>query len=146
MIQVGILHAQEIWTVGPMVQINFGGGEKLRTSFAIEAAYWNVNNFPYSVDFAFEFEKGKTRIYSEIQTGIGVTGVGAGPVLEFNLKESKTRVGWQATFWANYFLGLDFRMRFIDDKMYKAIGAYVKLPVATSGLDSNSNSSWGDWD
>jgi hypothetical protein len=146
-IHVGILNAQEIWTVGPMVQINFGGGEKLRPSFAIEIAYWKVKGFPYSVDFALEFEKGKTRIYSELQTGIGIAGLSAGPVFEFNKKEGKARVGWQATFWANYYLGFNYRIRHIDNKRLKAIGAYLKLPVVTSGIESNSsNSDWGDWD
>jgi hypothetical protein len=27
--------AQEVWTVGPMLHINFGGGEKISSSFAI---------------------------------------------------------------------------------------------------------------
>jgi hypothetical protein len=39
------VRAQEVWTLGPMIHINFGGGEKISTSFSIEGAYWNLNNF-----------------------------------------------------------------------------------------------------
>lgn len=56
--------AQEVWTIGPMLHYNFGGGKR-SASFAIEAAYWNIYNFPYGVDFAIEFDKRKLRLYSE---------------------------------------------------------------------------------
>jgi hypothetical protein len=105
--------SQEVWTIGPMLHFNFGG-EKRTTSFAIEAAYWNIKSFPYSLNFAIEFDKGKIRVYSEAQTGIGVTGISLGPVIEFNARESKVRMGIQGTCWANYILGLDYRIRFID--------------------------------
>src|SRR5687768_5554084 len=74
--------AQEIWTIGPMLHLNFGR-EKPTVSFAIEAAYWNVRKVPYSVDLGIEFDRRKTtRFYSELQTGIGVAGVSVGPVLQ----------------------------------------------------------------
>ena len=74
--------AQEIWTIGPMLQVNFGRG-KPTVSFAIEAAYWNVKGMPYSVDFGIEFDRRKTtRFYTELQTGIGIAGVSAGPILQ----------------------------------------------------------------
>ena len=52
--------AQEIWTVGPMLHVNFGR-EKPTVSFAIEAAYWNITTFPYSVDFGIEFFNFRTQ-------------------------------------------------------------------------------------
>lgn len=137
-------YSQEVWTVGPMLHVNFGSGEKIRTSFAIEAAYWNLRNFYHSVDFALEFEKGKTRIYSEAQTGIGFTGISFGPVLEFHHGHG-VHLGVQATGWLNYYIGVDYRIRFIDKKRFHAIGVYGKLPVSTSGLDSDGDSDW-DWD
>jgi hypothetical protein len=78
------VRAQEVWTLGPMIHINFGGDEKISTSFSIEGAYWNLNNFYHSVDVGLEFDRGKFRIYSEAQTGIGLTGLSFGPVLEFH--------------------------------------------------------------
>jgi len=141
--------SQEIWTIGPMLHVNFGGGEKRSTSFAIEAAYWNAIKFPYSVDFAVEFDRGRVRLYSEAQTGIGLTGLSLGPVVEF--ANNGTRLGVQGSCWANYFLGVDYRIRFIDKKRFHAVGLYAKLPLATAGLSDGSHhsSTWthfDDWD
>lgn len=141
-------HAQEVWTVGPMLHINFGGGEKISTSFAVEGAYWNLSGFYHSVDVGFEFDRGKFRIYSEGQTGIGLTGLSFGPVLEFH-KGHGVHLGVQGTAWINYFLGVDYRIRFIDKKRFHGVGIYGKLPVATSGMDDDGDgdSDWdSDWD
>jgi hypothetical protein len=142
--------AQEIWTIGPMLHVNFGG-EKRSTSFSIEAAYWNINKFIYSVDFAVEFGRGRMFLYSEAQTGIGVTGISMGPVVEFNFSENATRLGVQGSCWINYIVGVDYRMRFIDHKKLQYIGFYAKLPIATTGLDDDGGGStslddWDDWD
>jgi hypothetical protein len=138
--------AQEVWTVGPMVHINFGGGEKITPSFSLEGAYWNLDSFYHSVDFGIEFDRGKFRIYSEAQTGIGLTGLSFGPVLEFH-RGHGTHLGVQGSCWINYFLGVDYRIRFIDKKRFHAVGIYGKLPVATSGLDDDDSgdTDW-DWD
>src|SRR5690349_7360633 len=109
--------AQSIWTAGPMLHVNFGD-KKIRASWGLEFAYWNFNNFPYSVDFCAEFEKKKFRLYAEAQTGIGVAGLSAGPVLEFNRLDSKTSLGFQTSVWANYYWGFDFRMRFINGRVF----------------------------
>ena len=142
--------AQEIWTIGPMFHINFGG-EKRSTAFSVEASYWNITHFIYSVDVGLEVERGKLRLYSEGQTGIGVTGISLGPVVEFNFPESKTRLGVQGSCWINYIFGVDYRMRFIDHQKFNYIGFYGKVPMATSGLDeggdgSTSYDDWDDWD
>lgn len=142
--------AQEIWTIGPMFHINFGA-EKRTTAFSIEAAYWNITHFIYSFDAGLEIERGKLRLYTEGQTGLGVTGVSLGPVVEFNFPESKTRLGIQGSCWINYILGVDYRMRFIDHQKFHYVGFYGKVPMATSGLDEDGDSStslsdWDDWD
>ena len=138
--------SQEIWTIGPMLHINFGG-EKRTTSFSIEAAYWNLNNFYHSVDFAMEFTRGQVLFYTEAQTGIGLTGISFGPVVQINKRGGGIKLGVQGSCWFNYFLGVDYRMRFIDHKKLQYIGVYAKLPVAANGLDSSgSSSSWDDWD
>jgi hypothetical protein len=139
--------AQEIWTVGPMLHLNFGRG-KPTVSFAMEVAYWKVNHFPYSVDFGIEFDRRKTtRFYSELQTGIGVAGISAGPVLQVGGGDG-ARLGLQGTAWVNYYIGLDYRMRFFRGQTHHAGGLYAKLPVATSGLEHSdgNHSDWGDWD
>jgi len=142
-------YAQEIWTIGPMIHINFGG-EKRTTAFSIEAAYWNINHFIYSVDAGIEVERGKLRLYSEGQTGLGVTGLSLGPIVEFNFRESKTRLGVQGSCWINYIFGADYRIRFIDGQKLHYVGFYGKVPMATSGLDEDGESTsfddWDDWD
>ncbi len=145
----GFAQCQEVWTIGPMLHINFGGGEKRSTSFGIETAYWNLKSFPYSADFGVEFDRGKIRLYSEAQTGIGVAGISIGPVVEFNTKERNTKLGIQGSLWANYFIGLDYRIRSIDRHSYHAFGTYGKLPIARSGFRGGNSSGWGsldDWD
>lgn len=143
------LFSQEIWTIGPMLHFNFGG-EKRTTSFAIEAAYWNIKHFPYSIDAAIEFDRGKIRWYSELQTGIGIAGLSAGPVFELNTMNGSAHLGFQSTFWANYILGADFRMRWIDHHRYNCVGIYAKVPMAYNGIDKShhhhhSSGIW-DWD
>lgn len=141
--------AQEIWTIGPMLHFSFGG-EKRSTAFSIEAAYWNITHFIYSVDMGLEIERGKLRLYSEGQTGLGVTGISLGPVIEFNFPESKVRAGVQGSCWINYIFGVDYRARFIDGKKFHYAGIYAKVPMATSGLEdgdgSTSYDDWDDWD
>ena len=141
------ISAQSIWTIGPMLHVNFGGGQKKSVSFALETAYWNVAGWPYSVDFGVEFDRKKTRLYSEFQTGIGLAGASAGPVFQFG-KDSGPKLGLQVTTWVNYYLGLDYRMIFMRHEKRMAVGTYAKLPVATHDLDTDGGHihDWDDWD
>lgn len=136
--------AQEIWMVGPMLHVNFGRG-KPTVSFAIEGAYWNIPKFPYSIDFGIELDRRKTtRFYSELQTGIGVVGVSADPVLQVGGGDG-AKLGLQGTAWINYYIGLDYRTRFFRGQKHHSVGIYAKLPVATTGLDDgDSGESWDD--
>ena len=139
--------AQEVWTVGPMLHVNFGR-EKPTVSFAMEVAYWNISNFPHSVDFGIEFDRRKTtRFYSELQTGIGLAGVSAGPVLQVGGGDG-AKLGLQGTAWINYYIGVDYRMRFFRGQKHRAVGIYAKLPVVTTGFDDDAGggNSWDDWD
>jgi hypothetical protein len=137
--------AQEVWTFGPMLHYNFGG-EKRHFSWAFELAYWNVKSFPYSIDGGIEFSKKRTRLYGEVQTGIGITGLSVGPVLEYNKEERKLRLGYQTTFWMNYYIGLDYRYRRIDKTSFNCIGVYGKLPIATKDMESSESNNHYDWD
>lgn len=136
---------QEVWTIGPMLHYNFGG-EKRHFSWAIELAYWNIKNIPYSLDGGIEFSKKRIRLYSEVQTGIGVTGVSVGPVLEINKVERKVHLGYQTTFWLNYFIGLDYRYRRIDKTNFNCVGTYGKIPFATKGMESSNSNNYSGWD
>jgi hypothetical protein len=139
--------SQEFWTIGPMIHVNFGG-EKTRVSYAVEVAYWNLNNFYHSVDGGLEFESKRIRIYSELQTGFGLAGIGFGPLLEFNMEEGNAHIGFQGTLWGNYFLGFDYRKRWINKTKYNCGGIYVKVPFASSGTGNSSGNSTShfDWD
>jgi len=137
--------AQTVWTIGPMLHYSFGG-EKRHFSFAMELAYWNIKNVPYSFDGGIEFSKKRTRIYCEAQTGIGFTGVSVGPVIEYNKEEHKLRAGYQMTAWLNYFLGFDYRYRRIDKTNFNCIGTYAKLPFATKDMKSSNGKNYGGWD
>jgi len=131
--------SQEIFTIGPMVHFNFGG-EKMQVSYSIEFSYWNFSHFYYGVDGAVEFEAKRIRIYSEIQTGVGLAGLSCGPVLEINTDNKTSHVGVQGSAWANFFIGLDFRERWINKTRYTCPGVYFKVPFADSGFDDSNGS------
>ena len=138
--------SQQLWTIGPMYHVNFGNG-KAHGSFAIEVAYWNVKHFPYSIDGGIEFEKGSFRMYSELQTGIIVTGISIGPVLEFNLEKSKVGLGFQGSVWANYYFGVDYRYRKVNNYARYSVGTYLKFLLVQDGFkESSHNSSMRDFD
>ena len=136
----------QIVMVGPMVQFNFEG-KKVKPSFAIEASYWLLKDFPYGFDAALEFQKGKFRIYTEAQTGIGLAGVSAGPFIEF-AKSSPVKAGVQFTAWANYYIGADVRIRVYNGPDIFSAGVYGKLPVYVSkdmDGDGEDDPDWWDW-
>jgi hypothetical protein len=135
-------YSQELWTIGPMLHVNFGG-EKRSTSFGIESAYWNINATPWSIDFGVEFDRGKTRLYSELQTGIGITGISFGPVVQFNTGDA-AKLGVQGSCWINYGIGVDYRMRFLRDEKIHSVGVYAKMLLASSD-HHNGNKGWGHW-
>jgi hypothetical protein len=133
-----LVSAQEVWTFGPMIQVNFGG-EKTNISYGIEGAYWNLSHFYYGVDGGLEYGNNRMRLYSELQTGFGLAGIAMGPVLEYNTTVSQAHMGFQYTIWANYFFGFDYRRRWVDTTTYNCIGIYLKVPFKTTGLDNSNN-------
>lgn len=136
-------HAQDVFSIGPMYHLNIGD-KSFKSSFGLEVAYWNIDDFPYSVDFGLDFQKGKFRLYTEAQTGVGFAGVSLGPVLEFK-KNSPVQLGLQTSAWANYILGVDFRCRFFKGPDYISPGLYLKYPWIV-GNDNINNSGDNDFD
>ncbi|MFA6521943.1 MAG: hypothetical protein WCT53_06220 [Candidatus Gracilibacteria bacterium] len=117
-------------TAGPMIHWSFGGNENF-FSIGIEAAYWDLEVFPKSIDLGFEFDKKSVRIYSELQTGLWVAGISSGIVLEF-IKEEIT-VGFQGSVWGNFFGGVDVRYRRLNDVNFICPGIYGKYPFVWTG-------------
>ena len=103
-------------------------------------------NVPYSIDGGIEFNKKRIRLYSGVQTGIAVAGLSVGPVLEINKAERKAHLGYQTTFWVNYFIGVDYRYRRIDKTNFNCVGTYGKIPFATKDMKSSNDDSYHDYD
>lgn len=135
----------QVWMFGPMLHVNFGG-EKTRLSYGLEVSYWNYKNFPYSFDLGIELEKGKSRLYTEVQTGVGFAGIASGPVLEYRSMDKKLKLGFQGSIWANYFWGFDLRLRRIGGETYFSPGTYFKLPSTIFNGNANDKDSDWDWD
>jgi hypothetical protein len=137
-------YSQEAWLIGPMVHINFGG-EKTHVSYAVECSVWDAQHPFYGADAGIEFERNRVRIYSELQAGLLLTGVSAGPVLEINTLKNTAHLGFQSSVWANYFVGVDYRKRWIDHTTYNCVGFYTKVPLSLGNdtqsdfLDTNGN-------
>lgn len=140
MLNFGSCFSQSIWTAGPMLHFNFGG-PKMKVSFGLEVAYWNFAHFPYSIDFCTEFEKQRIRLYSELQTGVGIAGVSAGPVMEIQTDKPAVKLGFQSSIWGNYFFGIDLRYRYIDKTSFFSPGTYLKIPFNGRDKNGKSNSS-----
>lgn len=143
--------AKEVFTIGPTIHFNFDK-PKFNVSYGMECAYWTWDGFPRSVDAGIEFGGKKFRIYSEAQTGIALMGIALGPVLQFNFAESKVNLGFQSSFWMNYFIGIDVRFRRIGGTKVFSPGIYGKLPFGygfyddtNTTTDGDSHGSW-DWD
>ena len=81
-----------------------------------------------------------------MQTGVGVAGISLGPVFEFNKVEREAHLGFQATGWVNYFVGLDYRYRRIDKTNFHCVGTYAKLPFATKDMGSSNGNGGSDFD
>jgi hypothetical protein len=134
--------SQTIWTVGPMIHFNIGGKQK-QFSYSLEFAYWNFSHFPYSVDFAAEFAKKRIRLYSELQTGIGIAGLSAGPVFEIQTDKPACKLGFQGSVWGNYYLGFDLRFRYMDNTGFFCPGTYLK--TGFDGRDEKGNKTSGGY-
>ena len=135
----------KVFTAGPTVHLNFGES-KFNISYGFEVAYWDYNHFPYSLDAGIEIGGRKFRIYSEEQTGVGFIGVSAGPVIQYNFAESRCNLGFQYSFWMNYYVGIDMRFRYLDNKKAYSPGVYAKLPFGYGIYKDAENHHHSSWD
>jgi hypothetical protein len=125
--------SRTVWTFGPMFHFYFG--KKFDFSVGLEAAVWKASEevgwkHPYSIDFGVEsLNGGKVWIYSEFQTGVLLAGISIGPCLEIRKDSVQTiHFGMQGSVWANFIVGTDARLRWVDDNVTFSPGAYLKIP------------------
>jgi len=122
-----------------MFHYGLGTGE---WTFALEGSYW-VSPF-VGADFGLEYGKKTFIAYSELQGGVGLAGISAGPYIDFRRRGQK--LGVQTTVWANYFLGADYRWRTHPEKNKHYLGVYFKLPVASYADGSGDSDDSDDSD
>ena len=137
--------AQDVFSVGPAIHFNFGD-KKPKISWGVEASLWWFEDIkvPVSANLGFDRRKGSTILYTQAQTGIGIIGVSAGPYFEFK-KDEPTIIGLQTDYWANYYLGLNYRVRYAKGESQKAFGLYLKAPIMFGVEEDGDDSDW-DWD
>lgn len=139
------VRAQDVISVGPMLHFNFGE-KKPKVSWGIEAAaWWYENNFPVSTSLGLERKQGNAILYVQGQTGVGIAGLAAGPYLEFR-KGDTAVLGLQTDYWVNYFLGLNYRVRYSGEGNQKALGLYLKAPLMLGADEVEEDDDDFDWD
>jgi hypothetical protein len=145
LLPLSALKAQDVFSVGPAFHFNFGD-KKPKISWGVEASLWwyENNNVPVSANLGFDRRKGSTILYTQAQTGVALAGLSAGPYVEFR-KEEPTIVGLQTDYWVNYYLGLNYRVRYNKEGTKKAFGLYIKAPIVTDPEENSDGDDW-DWD
>ena len=107
-------------TFGPTININIGNN-KYELSIGVEYSYWDCShNVPYGFDIGIEYQTGKIRTYSEIQTG-ALIGISLGPVIQSNIKGID--FGIQSSIWGviggePVVGGLNIRYRYIKNHYF----------------------------
>jgi len=137
--------AQDVFSIGPAINFNFGD-KKPKVSWGVEASLWWFEDYkvPFSANLGFDHRKGSTILYTQAQTGVALIGLSAGPYIEFK-KEEPTVIGLQTDYWLNYYLGLNYRVRYAKSGPQKSLGLYLKAPIGV-GLEDDGDSSDWDWD
>lgn len=138
------VRAQDVFTVGPTLHFNFGD-KRPRVSWGVEASlWWYKDAFPVSGSFGFDHRKGSSVLYLQGQTGVALAGISAGPYLQLKKGEAPA-LGLQTDYWVNYYMGLNYRVRYGKGENQKAIGFYVKAPIELGANSEEDNNDW-DWD
>jgi len=137
---IAICVKSQVLVIGPSLHYNMGGGDK-KFSWGVEISYWQWEDFyydftPLGIDIGIEFEKSKTRIYSELQAGLGY-GASAGYVYEFG--KDFNGGGFQGSVWGAYYGGIDVRYRRINNTNYFSPGSFAKVPLYARTPSMNMN-------
>ncbi|MBC5775955.1 hypothetical protein H8S95_17905 [Pontibacter sp. KCTC 32443] len=140
------VHAQDVFSVGPAFHYNFGD-KKPKVSWGVEASLWWFEDYkvPFSANLGFDRRKGNTILYTQAQTGLGIVGISAGPYIEFK-KDEATAIGLQTDYWVNYYMGLNYRIRYAKGGPQKALGIYLKAPIMLDPEEDDGDDSDWDWD
>jgi len=128
-----------IFSIGPMIHINLPyGPAPMSFSWGVEAAVWYpLEKSLHGVDFGFDVERNKFRLYAEYQQTlpeITLIGFSAGPCIQVE-KNKPVSIGAQGSLWGNVYLGVDARIRYIaGDAFTFAPGLYFKLPFYNGNI------------
>ncbi len=141
LILLPIISSSQIFTIGPVISWNFSDKQcKFSGGFefgilALPIITENNNETFLSLELGLDFERAKSRLYSEFKLikyipgkGIPVIyGISAGPVMEWD-KTAKTTYGFQSTVYTWYFVGANFKYRRINGKNHFGPGMFFKIP------------------
>jgi len=126
---------------GPKINFNISKTDDKvgnRISVGLEVSVWEWGNgMPKGLDFGFEVEKDRVRIYADIQAGM-LLGLAVGPVVEFS--NTGPNLGFQTALWGVVFGGIEAKYRRINSKNYFAPGFMIKLPLHTYQYHSDGTS------
>jgi len=129
------LTVNSAFTLGPTLHWNFGGNQKGNWNIGMEIAYWQntVLKIPLSINAGFEYNSLlQWLVFSELQTGVVFFGASSGIIIQLPENED-IKFGYQVSAWANCFVGVDIRYRYIRNHSYLCPGIYAKLPIPISG-------------
>jgi hypothetical protein len=118
--------------VGPKLNINISKTDRC-LSGGLEVSTWSgsMKDGLGGTAFGFEFEKGRFRVYADLQAGY-IIGFSVGPVVE--ISSEKTKLGFQGSMWGVLLLGGELKYRRINSTNYFAPGFLLKIPVYDNGV------------
>jgi hypothetical protein len=130
LLMIGSNAYSQVILLGPTIHYNFGGGSK-SFSWGIEASSWisvikGPDSPPIGLDLGVEFERGKLRLYSELESGM-MFGGSVGYAHEFTADGNTG--GLQCSMWLAVFGGIEWRYRRMNKQNYFVTGGFLKLPV-----------------
>jgi len=120
---------------GPKINFNISKTDDKvsnRISGGFEVSVWAWGDgMPKGLDFGFEVERDRVRIYADVQAGM-LLGLSMGPVVE--ISKTGPSLGFQTALWGVAFIGGEAKYRRINSKDYFAPGMMVKLPLTQNVL------------
>ncbi len=119
----GMLRAQTpVYTLGPMIHIYFGQ-DKTNLGVGFEGAIYSRIG---GIDLGFELRGRNLILYTEYEYSKIFYGLAAGPFIQLKNGDNKFLFGIQGSLWANFFFGLDYRLRGAKNFTEHGPGMYFK--------------------